>query len=89
MSQSYDFNHEAMFLGVAHALYMNRLHILRLTEVVRLGISPNNEEDGNLEVPPELDRELQQQAVNYVMMVFPADFGPKIMAAKVQWMRLQ
>jgi hypothetical protein len=27
--------HEELFLGVAHALFMNRLHVLRLTEIVR------------------------------------------------------
>jgi len=26
---------EEMFLGIAHALFVNRLHVLRLTEVVR------------------------------------------------------
>ena len=29
---------ERTLLGIAHALYINRLHVLRLTEVVRLGI---------------------------------------------------
>ena len=52
---------EEIFLGIAHALFMNRLHVLRLTEVVRLGIRPNNE-DQNMEVPDPLDRWPVQRA---------------------------
>ena len=32
---------EELFLGIAHALFVNRLHVLRLTEIVRLGIRPD------------------------------------------------
>jgi hypothetical protein len=80
--------HEEMYLGIAHALFMNRLHVLRLTEVVRLGIRPNSE-DQNLEVPSSLDRELIQQAVAYVVKCFPPTFAKKIeSAAKKQWLPL-
>ena len=41
-----DPNVERTFLSVAHALFMNRLHLLRLTEVVRLGIRPDPRVDG-------------------------------------------
>lgn len=78
---------EPYFLGLAHALYMNRLHVLRLTEVVRLGIRPNSE-DNIMEIPPQLDRELQQQAIAYVLVCFPEEFGPKINEAKFNWVRL-
>lgn len=78
---------EEMFLGVARALFMNRLHVLRLTEVVRLGIKPHVE-DGNLEVPKELDRELVQQAVAYVLKCFPATMEKKIRMAQEEWLRL-
>ena len=47
---------EELFLGIAHALFVNRLHVLRLTEVVRLGIRPDPN-DQNMEVPPEVDRQ--------------------------------
>ncbi|MBP6632972.1 MAG: hypothetical protein KBG28_29595 [Kofleriaceae bacterium] len=78
---------EEIFLGIAHALFMNRLHVLRLTEVVRLGIRPNNE-DQNMEVPDPLDRELIQQAIDYVLKCFPPSMHKKIAAAKAHWLTL-
>ena len=78
---------EEMFLGIAHALFVNRLHVLRLTEVVRLGIKPDPH-DQNMEVPQEIDRELIQQAFAYVMRHFPQTFAGKIDAAKARWIRL-
>ena len=79
-------NDEA-FLGIAHALFMNRLHVLRLTEVVRHGIRPNNE-DQNLEVPEAIDKELVQQSIDYVLKAFPRSLHKKIEAAKKTWLRL-
>jgi hypothetical protein len=78
---------EEMFLGIAHALFVNRLHVLRLTEVVRLGIRPDPH-DQNMEVPEEVDRELIQQAIAYVQRHFPQTFAAKIEAAKARWIRL-
>ena len=78
---------EELFLGIAHALFVNRLHVLRLTEVVRLGIRPDPH-DQNMEVPPEIDRELISQAFAYVLLYFPQSFSGKIEAAKARWVRL-
>jgi hypothetical protein len=78
---------EELFLGIAHALFMNRLHVLRLTEVVRLGIRPDDH-DGNMEVPAEVDRDLINQAYAYVAKTFPETFASKIEAAKARWIRL-
>jgi hypothetical protein len=78
---------EELFLGIAHALFVNRLHVLRLTEVVRLGIKPD-EDDQNMEVPPEVDRDLIQQAFAYVTHHFPQTFAGKLEAAKARWVRL-
>jgi hypothetical protein len=78
---------EEMFLGIAHALFVNRLHVLRLTEVVRLGIKPDPH-DQNMEVPDEIDRELIQQAFAYALRHFPPTFATKIEAAKARWIRL-
>ncbi len=78
---------EELFLGIAHALFVNRLHVLRLTEVVRLGIRPDPH-DQNMEVPDEVDRELIQQAFAYVQRHFPGTFSSKIEAAKARWIRL-
>ena len=41
MSTTLDPTQEEMFLGIANALFMNRLHVLPLTEIVRHGIRPN------------------------------------------------
>lgn len=79
--------YEEMFLGIAHALFMNRLHVLRLTEIVRLGIRPNPD-DQNLEVPEEVDRELIQQAFHYVAKCFPPTFAKRLETARSSWIRL-
>jgi hypothetical protein len=79
--------HEELFLGIAHALFMNRLHVLRLTEIVRLNIRPDSD-DGNMDVPEALDRELIQQSVAYVLKCFPPAFHKKIQSATAQWLRL-
>jgi hypothetical protein len=78
---------EELFLGLAHALFVNRLHVLRLTEVVRLGIKPDPH-DQNMEVPKDIDNELIQQAFAYVTRHFPPTFGGKLESAKARWMRL-
>lgn len=81
-----DSSQEQVFVGIAHALFMNRLHLLRLTEVVRLQIRPDVEY-GNMEVPPELDAELKQQAIDYVLTCFPEEFRILINQAKQEWLR--
>jgi hypothetical protein len=78
---------EELFLGIAHALFVNRLHVLRLTEIVRLGIRPDPT-DLNMEVPEDVDRDLIQQAFAYVAHHFPPSFGGKLESAKARWMRL-
>ena len=78
---------EELFLGIAHALFVNRLHVLRLTEVVRLGIKPDPH-DQNMEVPKEIDADLIQQAFAYVLRHFPPTFGGRLEAARARWIRL-
>lgn len=85
MSTTLDPNLEEMFLGIANALFMNRLHVLRLTEIVRHGIRPNPE-DGDMEVPEPIDAELKQQALHYVLKCFPASFERKLAAAAAHWL---
>lgn len=77
---------QRMMLGIAQALFMNRLHLLRLTEVVRLGIKPDSE-DGNMQVPEKLDQELRQQALNYVLTCFPDEFHAQIDSVKSDWLQ--
>lgn len=76
---------DRMWLGVAHALFMNRLHVLRLTEIVRLGVKPDDE--GIMDIPLELDDELRRQAIDFVLMCFPSEFQVQIHEAKTDWMR--
>lgn len=78
---------EELFIGIAHALFVNRLHVLRLTEIVRLGIRPD-EHDQNMDVPAEMDKELITQAFAYVQRHFPPTFSGKIEQAKARWIRL-
>ena len=77
---------ERSLLGIAHALYINRLHLLRLTEVVRHGIRPDGE-DGTMQLPAHLDREVQQQAIDFVLTCFPEEMGPLIQQARKEWQR--
>lgn len=77
---------ERTVVAVAHALFINRLHVLRLTEVVRLGIKPDRE-DGEMVVPEELDAQLRQQAIDYVVAYLPEEFHVAIHQAKVDWLR--
>ncbi len=78
---------EELFLGIAYALFMNRLHVLRLTEIVRLGVRPNPE-DGVMDVPEPLDAELKQQAVDYVLKCFPQSFARKLASSTASWLAL-
>jgi hypothetical protein len=76
---------ERNFLAVAHALFMNRLHLLRLTEVVRLGIRPDPETK-TLDLPERLDREMRQSAVDFVFACFPREMHGSIEGAKAGWL---
>lgn len=75
-----------MMLGIAHALFINRLHLLRLTEVVRLGVTPDDE-DGTMQVPAALDRELKEQALNFVLTCLPRDFHEHIEQVQSDWLQ--
>ena len=77
---------ERTVLAIAHALYMNRLHVLRLTEVVRLGIKPDTTDGDNFSLPESLDAEMQQQAVDYVLTCLP-DYAGAINDVKTNWLR--
>lgn len=76
---------ERNLLAIAHALFMNRLHLLRLTEVVRYGVKPDPE-TRILNLPDELDRELRQSAIDFVLATFAPDMHPAINAAKSGWL---
>jgi len=40
-----------------------------------------------MSLPPELDSELKEQAVAYVLMCFPEEFSVTIHQAKKDWLR--
>jgi hypothetical protein len=71
------------FLAMAKALYANRLHLLRLTEVVRHRIKPNDE--GVLLLPPDLDEQMKQQAFDFVMTMFPEEFHVDLLQMRKSW----
>ena len=81
-----DPNLERAPLGIAHAMFLNRLHVLRLTEIVRLGVRPDKE-DGTMNLPENMDRELQQQAIDFVLANFPREMSAAINQAKKDWLR--
>jgi len=72
-----------LFLGVARGMFMTRLHLLRLTEVVRLGIRPN--EEGVMLLPSDLDEEMKKQAFDYVLAIFPDEFHLELIQLRSSW----
>ena len=77
---------ERTVVAIAHALFMNRVHVLRLTEVVRLGIQPDSDDGDNFKLPDGLDQEMRQQSVDYVLTCLP-DYANAISAVKSNWLR--
>ena len=77
---------ERTVLGIARMLFINRLHVLRLTEVVRLGIRPS-QEDGNMSLPDHLESEMKQQAIDYVITYLPEEWATLVEEAKADWLR--
>ena len=77
----------AWVLAIAKAMFMNRLHVLRLTEVVRHQIRPN--EDGVMLLPPELDEEMRKQAFDFVLTMMPEEFRVDLLQHRQQWLTVQ
>jgi hypothetical protein len=77
----------AWVLAVAKAMFMNRLHVLRLTEVVRHQIRPN--EEGVMLLPPELDEEMRKQAFDFVLTMMPEEFRVDLLQHRQQWLTVQ
>jgi hypothetical protein len=80
-------HYRVYFLGIARALFMNRLHVLRLTEVVRHGIRPNDE--GVMLLPPELDAEMRKQAFDFVLATFPEELHLELHQVRSSWLNVQ
>ncbi len=75
------------FLNIARGTFMTRLHLLRLTEVVRHGIRPN--EEGVMLLPEELDEEMKRQAFDFVLAIFPEEFHLELLQQKASWLKPQ
>jgi hypothetical protein len=74
---------EKYLLSIARALYVTRLHLLTLTEVVRHQIKPD--EDGLLRLPEELDGEMRDRAFGYLLAMFPPEVHALLHAARQDW----
>jgi len=79
--------HHATFLGIARGLFMTRLHLLRLTEVVRLGVKPN--EEGLMLLQTPLDEEMARLAFDYVLATFPEDYHLELIQQRASWLKPQ
>jgi hypothetical protein len=77
----------AAIVAIARAFFMTRLHLLRLTEVVRLQIRPN--EEGVMLLPPELDEEMRKQSFDFVLATFPEEYHLELVQARSTWLNVQ
>lgn len=74
-------------LAMAKALFSERVHLLRLTEIVRHQVRPNDE--GLMLLPDELDDELKKQAFEFVLMMVPDDYHVELLQLKQSWLTVQ
>jgi hypothetical protein len=74
-------------MAVAKAMFADRLHVLRLTEIVRYNIRPNDE--GVMLLPPELDDEMKKQAFDFVLAMMPEDMHVEILQLRSSWVTVQ
>lgn len=74
-------------LAMAKALFAERLHLLRLTEIVRNGVRPN--EEGLMLLPDDLDEQLRTQAFDFVLAMVPEEFHVEIYGMKTSWLTPQ
>jgi hypothetical protein len=74
-------------MAMAKALFAERVHLLRLTEIVRLGIRPN--EEGLMLLPGEIDEEMKKQAFDFVLAMIPEEFHVELLTLKASWLTPQ
>jgi hypothetical protein len=74
-------------IAIARSMFMTRLHLLRLTEIVRAQVRPN--EDGLMLLPQELDEEMRRQAFDFVLAMFPEEFHLEIVQSRSTWLNVQ
>jgi hypothetical protein len=74
-------------LAMAKALFAERVHLLRLTEIVRLKVRPND--DGLMILPGELDEEMKKQAFDFVLMMMPEEYHVELLQLRQSWLTVQ
>jgi hypothetical protein len=74
-------------LAMAKALFAERLHLLRLTEIVRNAVRPN--EEGLMLLPDDLDAEMRKQAFDFVLAMMPEDYHVELHGLKNHWLTPQ
>lgn len=74
-------------LAMAKALFWERVHLLRLTEIVRNQVRPN--EEGLMLLPPEIDEEMKKQAFDFVLMMMPEDYHIELVQLRQSWVTVQ
>jgi hypothetical protein len=82
-----DYRFHQFVLAMAKALFSERVHLLRLTEIVRHQVRPNDE--GLMLLPDELDDELKKQAFEFVLMMVPDDYHVELLQLKQSWLTVQ
>jgi hypothetical protein len=74
-------------MAMAKALFSERLHLLRLTEIVRYQVRPN--EEGLMLLPDELDGEMRKQAFDFVITIMPDEFHVELYTLRSTWLTPQ
>jgi hypothetical protein len=74
-------------MAMAKALFAERVHLLRLTEIVRNQVRPN--EDGLMILPAEIDEEMKKQAFDFVLMMMPDDYHVELLQLRQSWLVVQ
>jgi hypothetical protein len=82
-----DHKFHAFAMAVAKAMFADRLHVLRLTEIVRHHIRPN--EEGLMILPPEIDEEMKKQAFEFVLAMMPEDLHVDLVQRRSAWLTVQ
>jgi hypothetical protein len=77
----------ASLLAIAKAMFADRLHVLRLTEIVRFGVRPNDE--GLMLLEPALDEELKKQAFDFVLAMMPEEVHMDLVTLRSAWLTVQ
>ena len=79
------FHHFAM--SMAKAIFTERLHVLRLTEIVRFGVKPN--EEGLMLLPDEIDEQMRKQAFDFLLAMMPEEFHVELLTLRTSWLTPQ